>query len=186
MTCTTRFAFRTASAGCARSPGFRRVFVALAGILDHPLFGYGPDRFERVNDDAVRTQLHPMLTAGDEPSADVLRVEAWAAVAPFLVLAASEREYCERLQLGQFQPELLFPEGGGSPTASGYTRHFSGRPKTPGSTQGGVTARRRGDGRVDGERTPAPARRVAGCERLLEGRRAVKAKRRRAARPTGH
>ena len=99
--------------GVWRSPGFRRVFVALAGILDHPLFGYGPDRFERVNDDAVRTQLHPMLTAGDEPSADVLRVEAWAAVAPFLVLAAGEREYCERLQLGEFQPELLFPEGGG-------------------------------------------------------------------------
>jgi len=95
-----------------RSPGFRRVFVALAGILDHPLFDYGPGRFERVNDDAVRTQLHPMLTAGDEPGADALRVEAWAAVAPLLVLAAGEREYCERLQLGEFRPELLFPDGG--------------------------------------------------------------------------
>jgi hypothetical protein len=94
------------------SPGFRRVFVALAGILDHPLFDYGPDRFDRVDDDAVRTQLHPMLTAGDDPGADALRVEAWAVVAPFLALAADEREYCERLQIGEFRPELLFPDGG--------------------------------------------------------------------------
>ncbi len=66
-----------------------------------------------MNDDVVRTQLHPMLTAGDEPGADVLRVEAWAAVAPFLAVGAEEREYCERLQLGEFRPELLFPDGGG-------------------------------------------------------------------------
>ena len=84
----------------------------MAGILDHPLFDYGPDRFDRVNDDAVRTQLHPMLTAGDEPAADALRVEAWAAVAPFLVLGVDEREYCERLQRGELRSELLFPDRG--------------------------------------------------------------------------
>jgi predicted nucleotidyltransferase component of viral defense system len=95
-----------------RSLGFRRVCVAMTGILDHPLLDYGPGRFDRVNDDAVRTQLHPMLTAGDEPGADALRVEAWAAVAPFLALGADEREYCERLQLGELRPELLFPDGG--------------------------------------------------------------------------
>jgi hypothetical protein len=94
-----------------RSPRFRQVFVALAGILDHPLFKYGPDRFDRVSDEVVRTQLHPMLTAGDEPSAEALRAEALA-VAPFLDLSLDEREYCERLQLGELRPELLFPDGG--------------------------------------------------------------------------
>ena len=84
----------------------------MTGILDHPLFNYGPDRFDRVNDDAVRTQLHPMLTAGDEPSAEALRAEAWLAVMPFLDLTLYEREYCERLQLGELRPELLFPDGG--------------------------------------------------------------------------
>jgi len=95
-----------------RSPRFRQVFVALAGILDHPLFKYGPDRFDRVSDEVVRTQLHPMLTAGDEPSAEALRAEAWLAVTPFLDLSLDEREYCERLQLGELRPDLLFPDGG--------------------------------------------------------------------------
>jgi predicted nucleotidyltransferase component of viral defense system len=96
-----------------QSARFRLVFVAMAGILDHPLFDYGPERFDRVTADAVRTQLHPMLTAGDEPEAETLRAQAWAAVAPLLDLTAGEREYCERLQLGELRLDLLSPPDGG-------------------------------------------------------------------------
>ena len=82
-----------------------------------------------------------MLTVGDEPGADALRVEAWAAVASFVVVGADEREYYERLQLGEFRPELLFPDGGG--LADRVRRHpaLLWKPTTPGSTQGGVRDR---------------------------------------------
>jgi predicted nucleotidyltransferase component of viral defense system len=95
-----------------RSSRLRQVFVALAGILARPLFDYGRGRFDRVVDEVVRTQLHPLLTAGDEPSAEGLRDEAWTAVAPLLDLSADEREYCAHLQAGDLRPGLLFPEGG--------------------------------------------------------------------------
>ena len=36
-----------------REPRFRRLFVAFAGVLDHPLHAYGRDRFDRVTDRAV-------------------------------------------------------------------------------------------------------------------------------------
>jgi predicted nucleotidyltransferase component of viral defense system len=94
------------------SSRFRRVFVALAGVLARPLFDYGPDRFDRVTEEAVQTQLHPVLTSGDKPSAEALREQAWSAVMPLLDLNPGEREYCERLQAGDLRPELLFPEGG--------------------------------------------------------------------------
>lgn len=92
------------------SASFRSTFVGLAGILDHPLPSYGPDRLDRADEAAVRTQLHPMLISGVEPSAAELRRAAWEAVAPLVALTDAEREYTDRLQLGELRPELLFPD----------------------------------------------------------------------------
>ena len=89
---------------------FRRVFIALAGILDHPLRLQGDNRLERVSDASIREQLHPVLTAGDRPSAGDLRATAWQVVGPLLILDAAEREYVDRLHAGELRPDLLFPD----------------------------------------------------------------------------
>lgn len=86
----------------------RSLFVALAGILDHPLHSYGQDRWDRVTDDVVEEQLHPMLAASMRPEAADLREAAWAVVDPLLDLTDTEREYTDRIQTGDLRPDLLF------------------------------------------------------------------------------
>lgn len=98
--------------GTWRSSRLRRLFIALTGILPRPLFDYGRQRFDRVSDEVVRTQLHPLLTQDDRPPAQALKDAAWTAIAPLVELNAGEREYCARLQAGELRPELLFPEAG--------------------------------------------------------------------------
>jgi hypothetical protein len=88
---------------------FRRLFVAIAGILDRPLTEYGKERL-RINDQQVRDQLEPMLTRDERVTAEELRLGAWQVMAPMLDLDEAEREYTRRLQVGDLLPELLFPE----------------------------------------------------------------------------
>jgi len=87
----------------------RRLFVALAGALDRPLPDYGRQRLEKITQAAVTEQLHPMLSSADRPSAAKLRSGTWRVIAPLLKLTRAEREYSERLQIGELRPELLFP-----------------------------------------------------------------------------
>jgi hypothetical protein len=121
-------------------PRSRALFVALAGTLDHPLHQYGPDRLARVDDAAVRTQLHPVLTSGVEAAPDELRRSAWEAVAPLLDLTGAEREFTARLQVGELRPDLIFPDDadladrlGRHPAllwkAQNAREHAAGRPK---------------------------------------------------------
>lgn len=100
---------------------FRRLFVAFAGVLDHPLHAYGRSRFDRVTDRAVREQLHPMLLQHDRPAAAGLREDAWAVIAPLLDLDDAAREYTDRLQAGELHPQLLFPDD--ADLASQVARH---------------------------------------------------------------
>jgi hypothetical protein len=88
---------------------FQRLFVAVAGALAHPLYSYGRDRLERVTEEAVQTQLHPMLSGQDRPSASLLKERSWEIVEPLLVLTDAEREYTNKIQVGKLAPELLFP-----------------------------------------------------------------------------
>ena len=92
------------------SARMRSLFVALAGTLNHPVYSYATDRWGRVDDRAVREQLHPTLAEPVRPDAKELREAAWGVVEPFLVLTAAEKEYTDRLQAGDLRPELLFPE----------------------------------------------------------------------------
>jgi hypothetical protein len=87
----------------------RRLFVAVAGVLDRPLTEYGEGRI-RISDQQVRDQLEPMLARDERPTAEQLRSGAWQVMAPMLDLDEAEREYTTRLQLGELLPELLFPE----------------------------------------------------------------------------
>ena len=88
----------------------RSMFIALSGVLSLPLTRYGPDRLERVTDKEVQDTLHPLLRQEQRPSAEELRKAATQFVGPWLKLTAAEREYVERLQKGELNPELLFPQ----------------------------------------------------------------------------
>ena len=92
-------------------PTLRRTFVALTGVLDRPLTDYHQDRL-RVTDQQVRDQLDPMLARDDRVSAADLNARAWQVLAPLLALTDAEREYTDRLQLGELRPDLLFADDG--------------------------------------------------------------------------
>jgi predicted nucleotidyltransferase component of viral defense system len=87
----------------------RRLFVAIAGALPHPLYTDGRERLRTVTRATVESQLHPMLAGGDRPSARALRQGAFAVVGPLLRLSAAQREFSRRIQEGDLRPELLFP-----------------------------------------------------------------------------
>ncbi len=87
----------------------RRLFIALSAVLDRPLSNYGIERLDRVTDDGIRRTLHPLLREDDRPVASELRGQAREFVEPLLALSQVEHEYVERVQVGDFEPELLFP-----------------------------------------------------------------------------
>jgi len=90
----------------------RRIHVALAATLPHPLYAYGQDRFERVTDRSIEEQLLPMLHSAERPEADELKERAWYVVAPLVTLDDAEREYIDQIHAGELMPELLFPDDG--------------------------------------------------------------------------
>ena len=89
-------------------PRSRKIFIALSGTLPHPLTKYGRTRFDRLTQKEVEQNLYPLLRAADRPTAAELRSRAWEAIASWLALSPTEKDYVERLQHGDFQPELLF------------------------------------------------------------------------------
>lgn len=89
---------------------FRRIHVALAGTLPHPLYRYGHNRLDRVTDRQTQEQLVPMLHVNEHLTAAELKEKAWRIIAPLVELDESEREYIDRVHAGEIRPELLFPE----------------------------------------------------------------------------
>lgn len=111
----------------ARSPRlvgslrFRRVVIAWCGILAHPLYTYGRDRLDRVDDASIEQQLVPMLSGSARPTQAELTTRAWAILEPILALSGREAEYCERLQRGELMPELVFDDD--EPMARCFREH---------------------------------------------------------------
>lgn len=104
------------------TPRLRRAFVALAGTLPHPLHSYTAVRLDRASDAAIREQLYPLLGSGESlPSPSALRAGAWAVVEPLLRLTDREREFTDRLQVGDLRADLLFPDD--EETAGRVSRH---------------------------------------------------------------
>lgn len=50
-----------------------------------------------------------MLLPNDRPMADELREASWTVLEPLLNLTENEKVFCDRLQTGELQPELIFP-----------------------------------------------------------------------------
>lgn len=89
---------------------FKRLFVAFSGMLDHPLHAYKRERLNRVDQAQVDMELVSMLAGRGPASASELVEQAWAAVGHLMDLDDAEREFVDRLQLGELRPELLFPD----------------------------------------------------------------------------
>ncbi len=84
--------------------------VAFTGTLDHPLHAYGRERMERVRAIDIEAELVPMLGGQVKIDRGELIDSAWSAVAPLLDLDDSEREFVDRLQVGDLRLDLLVPE----------------------------------------------------------------------------
>lgn len=100
---------------------FRRLHVALAATLSHPLYDYGRDRFDRVTDRRIQAQLGPTLHGEERPTAAELKDMAWKVAAPLIEVDEAEREYIDRAHAGELRPELLFPDD--APLAERLRRH---------------------------------------------------------------
>lgn len=94
----------------ALSPRDRLVFIALSGVLNHSLANYTIERVQRVTDDSIATQLYPLLQDKERPTVKDLWASAEPLVSSWLSLEDNERGYTVRLQRGELQPELLFPD----------------------------------------------------------------------------
>ncbi len=93
-----------------RSQFFKKLVIAFTGTLDHPLHAYGRERMERVRDIDLKAELVPMLGGQTKIDRDELIDRAWKAVEPLLVLDDSEREFVDRLQVGDLRLDLLVHE----------------------------------------------------------------------------
>ena len=89
---------------------WRRIHVAMAATLPHPLYDYGSNRLDRVTERAIREQLIPMLHRDEQPVAEELKEQAWSVLEPLVTLNDEEREYIDLVQKGELLPELLFPD----------------------------------------------------------------------------
>lgn len=91
------------------SSSFKKLVVAFTGILDHPLHTYGRARLERVRALDIAAELIPMIGGQEKLERDILIDQAWQAVAPIVVLDDTEREFVDRLQVGELRLDLLVP-----------------------------------------------------------------------------
>lgn len=93
-----------------QSAQFRRWFIALSSILEHPLPTYNRARLEAgMSDGDIAERLSPML-AGDAPVRLELIERAWHAIDEFLKLESDEAAYVTAVAHGELKPELLFPD----------------------------------------------------------------------------
>ena len=90
---------------------FRRLFIAMSAMLDHPLSTYGIDRMrDQLTPDVIESQLVPMLVQGSEVSADRLLDAVWRVLEPLVSLEEAEAAYVATVHQGELRPELLFPD----------------------------------------------------------------------------
>ncbi|HHI79099.1 MAG TPA: hypothetical protein ENK02_03895 [Planctomycetes bacterium] len=94
---------------CLEKPIFRSRFVAISGMLNHPLGTYGRERLERqLTTKEIRNHLLPMLAEGKRIKKDELLEAAWQRLQPFLDLQPNEKLYVENIGEGRLTLENLF------------------------------------------------------------------------------
>jgi predicted nucleotidyltransferase component of viral defense system len=85
----------------------RRLVVALSGVLPRALSAYNARHLDRFTQRSMDEDLAPMLRSGETPSVQTLKARAEVLLGQVLGLSASESEYVNRIQWGEFLPELL-------------------------------------------------------------------------------
>jgi predicted nucleotidyltransferase component of viral defense system len=85
----------------------RCLFVALSGVLPRALSAYDARHLDRFTQQSMDVELAPMLRSGETPSVEALRARAEVLLGQVLGLSAPEVEYVDRIQWGEFAPELV-------------------------------------------------------------------------------
>ena len=91
-------------------PAFRRLFIALSGVLPRPLNEYDLRHLRAYSQGELDRELVPFLRTAERVSPAALEARASEVLAPLLKLNETEREYVERLQWGEFRPEFVAGE----------------------------------------------------------------------------
>jgi hypothetical protein len=86
---------------------FRRLFIALSGVLPNPLTAYDMRHLRAFSQIDLDRELAPFLRTEVRVTPEALEAQASRVLAPLLELSAPEREYVERLQWGEFHPEMI-------------------------------------------------------------------------------
>ncbi len=89
---------------------FRRWFIGLSSILEHPLTTYTRKRLEEgMTERNVAERLTPLLSFA-APDREELIERAWSVLNRFLTINPEEREFLDAIQRGVLKPDLLFPD----------------------------------------------------------------------------
>jgi hypothetical protein len=91
-------------------PVFRRLFITLSGVLARPLTEYDLRHLRVYSQADLDRELVPFLRNAERVFPGVLEERASAVLTPLLTLNSTEREYVERIQWGEFRPELVVGE----------------------------------------------------------------------------
>jgi len=90
---------------------FRKLFMAIAVVLEHPLPTYSRERLERlISAQRLAEHVAPLLKLGVEFDAPYLIEKAWAVVERFFVLSGEEKEFFDSVDQGELKMGLIFPE----------------------------------------------------------------------------
>jgi hypothetical protein len=82
----------------------------LAGTLECPFYERAAERLRDASRGNLDAELGPMLRTGERAEAAELRMQAWKVIEPLTSPTPQEREFTERLQLGELLPGILFPD----------------------------------------------------------------------------
>jgi hypothetical protein len=85
----------------------RRLFVVLSGGLDRALTTYAIPHRASLSQTELEVGLVPVLRADEHPLREALTATLVPVMSPLVTLSDSESEYIERIQWGDFQPELV-------------------------------------------------------------------------------
>ena len=85
----------------------RRLFVVLSAGLDRPLPTYEIPHRASLSDAEIEEALVPVLRGDEHPRRDALTAALAPVMTGLITLSDREKEYVQRMQWGEFHPELV-------------------------------------------------------------------------------
>jgi hypothetical protein len=86
---------------------FRPLFLAFSGVLDRSVTTYVVPHRRTLSQAELDEQLIPVLRGGEHPNQAALTMSITPLISSLVALSAEEQEYVERIQWGEFRPELV-------------------------------------------------------------------------------